>query len=130
MSTPIWYCYEKSTGTFAGAGTPQIDDDTYGSTLDAPVFNGDRCVQTFTVALDRWQTTWLPGGAFALRFTPQEIADAEVSTDSDVQLALAALKDAPWVWLNAPETQAGVGALVTAGIVTPERAAIILAPAD
>ena len=29
----IWYCYERSTGWYAGSGTPHIDNATHGSTL-------------------------------------------------------------------------------------------------
>ena len=46
----IWYCFERSTGEFAGSGTPHIDNETHGSTLvpcpsyiqggPLPVWNG------------------------------------------------------------------------------------------
>jgi hypothetical protein len=126
----LYYCYQRDTGEFAGSGTPNIDTPTHGSTLGAPTFSGDRCTQTFDTPLNRWRTTWLPGAAFALRFTPAEIDAIEQSTDVNVQAALAGLQQAPWVWLDAPETQMGVAAITAAGIITPERAAIILAPAD
>jgi hypothetical protein len=126
----IYYCYERGTGLFAGSGTPDIDTPTHGSTPDAPTFSGDRCVQTFDEALGRWRTTWLPGAAFALRFTPPEIQAIEDSTDPDVQSAFAGVQQAPWVWLDAPETKLGVAAIIQAGIISPARAAVILAPAD
>jgi hypothetical protein len=126
----IYYCYERDTGLYAGSGTPHIDTDTHGSTLDAPTFSGDRCVQTFDTTEGRWRTTWLPGAAFALRFTPSEIDAIEQSDDANVQAALAGIQQAPWVWLDAPETQAGVAAIVADGIISPARAAVILAPAD
>jgi hypothetical protein len=126
----IYYCYERGTGIYAGSGTPTIDTPTHGSTLLVPTFSGDRCTQTFNESLARWRTTWLPGAAFALRFTPPEIQDIEDSTDPDVQAAFAGVQQAPWVWLDAPETQAGVGAIMQAGIISPARAAVILAPAD
>lgn len=125
----IYYCYERGTGLYAGSGTPNIDTDTYAATLDVPLFNGDRCVQSFDEAASQWVTTWLPSASFALRFTPTEIADIEASDDATVQAAFAALKEAPWVWLNAPETQMGVAAIVAAGIISAARAAAILAPA-
>lgn len=32
----IYYVYEKETGASAGSGSAQIDNETHGSTLDAP----------------------------------------------------------------------------------------------
>jgi hypothetical protein len=127
---PIYYCYERGTGIYAGSGTPNIDTPTHGSTLLVPTFSGDRCTQTYDDSLGRWRATWLPGAAFALRFTTDEIAAIQASADALVQQAYAGLQSAPWVWLTAPETQQGVAAIVAAELITPARAAVILAPAD
>ncbi len=36
----IYYCYRKDTGEFAGSGTPFIDDETHGCTIEpAPDFD-------------------------------------------------------------------------------------------
>lgn len=32
----IYYCYERSTGAFAGSGVTQVDTDSHGSTLVVP----------------------------------------------------------------------------------------------
>lgn len=46
----IYYCFERLTGEFAGSGTPNIENETHGSTLvpcpsyieggPLPVWNG------------------------------------------------------------------------------------------
>jgi hypothetical protein len=36
MAQTIWAVFEKSTGAFAGSGTPYYDDETYGSTEILP----------------------------------------------------------------------------------------------
>lgn len=38
--TDIWYCYARTTGDYAGSGTPYIDNATHGSTLvPVPKYN-------------------------------------------------------------------------------------------
>jgi hypothetical protein len=126
----IWYCYDKQTGEFAGSGTPHIDTDTHGSTLEAPLATDDgRYTQTFSSETQQWETTWVTGAAFALRFTPEEIDAITHSANPSVQYAIQTLQQSPWVWLRAPETLNGVSALHTAGLLTDERVAAILAPA-
>lgn len=50
----IWYCYERTTGRFAGSGTPHIDNETHAST-EVPVLPNNEYEEWF---FDPAAQTW------------------------------------------------------------------------
>lgn len=72
---------------------------------------------------------WESAGDFWAEFTPQEQASISVSTVPDI----AALRSFVYmwrgeVWSDSPRVQGGISALISANLLTPERAHQILNP--
>jgi len=88
---------------------------------------------TMEQAAESWRGMFGPdrvlSSEFLLRCTSAEFAGITAAAQSDQIVAglLARIRSEQYVWLASEEVQQGLGYLVHAGLLTPERAAEVLA---
>lgn len=106
-----------ANGLAVKTGLPQLDTTHI---WDAATQN---VVVVAAPAVSRFIPTW----QYIKAYTPAESAAIRASADATVQHILYMLSFAQTVDMNSADIQQGVGYLVAVGLLTQERAAVILA---
>lgn len=112
--------------------TIPVQSDPTADPLPAPYASVDEYVQAaLNLVADSWVETTkvdvISVGDFVLRFTGAEYTAITSSTDPNVIGILAILRARDNVRLGSPDAISGIGYLVSAGYLTAERGAAVLA---
>ena len=106
----------------AGAGAAAV---AYGA-VSTQAFLQNLLEQNCLSYRDSFAVDRITSSDFIYRFTAQEFAAINASTDPVLQGFVAEVKAAPYVWLGAQQVIDGVNYCVTKGYLTQPRADVIL----
>jgi hypothetical protein len=126
-----WYAVLDADGHLVSTGTVVADDATLASrgytkqALDSNptgrVWHPETGMFTDAPVPLKAIPTW----EYISRFTAAEYADIEGSADAQVRMIMTMLLTTPTVRVGHPQIQASLGYLVSLGLITPQRAAVI-----